>query len=539
VVTVSPATASVVSGGKQQFTATVSGTSNVGVTWSASAGTVSNSGLFTAPTVTVATTVAATATSLYDPTKTASAAVTVQPTGNPLPPPSAGCGPPDYGCSYSGTNVIQAPPAPDVSAGVNTIVYDTSFPSQNRNPIVRLTGPTLSTLSCNSAQSRSENQNIFSPDDTLIAINCVGGQHFVLWFDPQTMQVAPTPVFRFVGSFTFGRSANTLYYMNDATASGDGSILTKVTFSPGVWPSTPPKASAPVAIIDLAGPNCANLPSKYTWHAMLGNTGDDTTFGTAFSISGNQDTGTYAVAYKIGAGCSVYHTDTALVNGAWGQNGAASDSCTYKLHNSVMYPGGVQTVSKANNGAINCTHPVSVMFFWQTGTNSTPTCPPGANCSGHATFGYSHFVNGTQLNFWYRSVSNLGTYQDIFAAAPKTTSTPPLTQHVGWSNVDPNDSNAFFVTTVIDTTLVPVFPTAGYNEILAYFPPNNPQTQTWRRLTHTFATGSRAIDFHARNAIGSVSQSGNFFAWTSDWLLTLGTDSAGAPRTDVFIVRAQ
>src|SRR5215471_13525859 len=51
-VSVMPTTSTVVSGGKQQFTATLTSTSNTAVTWSASAGTISKDGLFAAPTVT-------------------------------------------------------------------------------------------------------------------------------------------------------------------------------------------------------------------------------------------------------------------------------------------------------------------------------------------------------------------------------------------------------------------------------------------------------------------------------------------------------
>ena len=80
-VSVSPATATVVSGGSQQFSAQVTNTSNTAVTWSATAGTVSSTGLFSAPTVTANTTVTVTATSVADPTKYASATVTVNAVG--------------------------------------------------------------------------------------------------------------------------------------------------------------------------------------------------------------------------------------------------------------------------------------------------------------------------------------------------------------------------------------------------------------------------------------------------------------------------
>jgi Abnormal spindle-like microcephaly-assoc'd, ASPM-SPD-2-Hydin len=74
-VSVSPTTATVASGGTEQFSAQVTNTSNTAVTWSATSGTVSTTGLFTAPTVTGTVTV--TATSVADKTKSASATMTV------------------------------------------------------------------------------------------------------------------------------------------------------------------------------------------------------------------------------------------------------------------------------------------------------------------------------------------------------------------------------------------------------------------------------------------------------------------------------
>ena len=78
----SPGTASLGQGKTQQFTATVSGTSNTGVTWSRNpaVGTISTSGLYTAPSsITSQQTVQVTATSVADPTKSASAIVTLNP----------------------------------------------------------------------------------------------------------------------------------------------------------------------------------------------------------------------------------------------------------------------------------------------------------------------------------------------------------------------------------------------------------------------------------------------------------------------------
>ncbi len=85
-VTVSPSSASVISGNTAQFSASVSGTSNPAVTWTASAGSISAAGLFTAPSVSGATQVTVTARAVADTTKTAMASVTV----NPVAVPSTG-----------------------------------------------------------------------------------------------------------------------------------------------------------------------------------------------------------------------------------------------------------------------------------------------------------------------------------------------------------------------------------------------------------------------------------------------------------------
>jgi hypothetical protein len=74
-VSLSPTSASLQTGGQQQFTAYVSGTSNTAVTWSASAGAITTSGLYTAPNT--AGTYTVKAVSAADSTKNASVTVTV------------------------------------------------------------------------------------------------------------------------------------------------------------------------------------------------------------------------------------------------------------------------------------------------------------------------------------------------------------------------------------------------------------------------------------------------------------------------------
>ncbi|MGA9526776.1 MAG: putative Ig domain-containing protein [Terriglobales bacterium] len=78
-ITVSPTVATVNSGGRQQFTATVTGTSNTAVLWSAAFGSIDKNGLYTAPAVQSGFGDTVTATSKVNSAQNAQAAVTVSP----------------------------------------------------------------------------------------------------------------------------------------------------------------------------------------------------------------------------------------------------------------------------------------------------------------------------------------------------------------------------------------------------------------------------------------------------------------------------
>ena len=74
-ISISPTTSSLQTNAQQLFVAMISGTSNTAVTWSASAGTIASNGTYTAPSAAGNYTV--TAVSVADPTKSASAVVSV------------------------------------------------------------------------------------------------------------------------------------------------------------------------------------------------------------------------------------------------------------------------------------------------------------------------------------------------------------------------------------------------------------------------------------------------------------------------------
>lgn len=77
-VTVSPSSAALTPGSRQQFTATVRGTSNSGVNWWASAGSISPDGAFTSPSSAIGSSIMITAMSAADPAQQATSLVTLR-----------------------------------------------------------------------------------------------------------------------------------------------------------------------------------------------------------------------------------------------------------------------------------------------------------------------------------------------------------------------------------------------------------------------------------------------------------------------------
>ncbi|HZW95573.1 MAG TPA: Ig domain-containing protein [Candidatus Eremiobacteraceae bacterium] len=110
--TLTPSSATVASQEQLQFTANVSGTSNTAVNWSASAGTISNTGFFTAPSVATNTPVIITATSVAF-TTTTSHTIDVGSKGRPANVANAG--------SRASATVTVTPPKAALAIGTSAI----------------------------------------------------------------------------------------------------------------------------------------------------------------------------------------------------------------------------------------------------------------------------------------------------------------------------------------------------------------------------------------------------------------------------------
>jgi len=129
IVSVSPSGGTLVQSQQRQFTATVTGTADQGVTWTRSpaVGTISSAGLYTAPaTVTTPTTVTITATSVAAPSRSASTNVTVTNL---------------FTLTLSPTSVVGG-----ASAASNKITLDTAAPAGGAQVTLASSNPSLASV---------------------------------------------------------------------------------------------------------------------------------------------------------------------------------------------------------------------------------------------------------------------------------------------------------------------------------------------------------------------------------------------------------
>jgi hypothetical protein len=451
---------------------------------------------------------------------------------------ASNCGPPTYRCSRTDQNIVQVPATPPNVGGLlgaNTIVTDPDF----GNRIVRITDANTNTNSVYrnrsymTADSGSADENLWNLDSTLFIVQDTGNQGYPYAFDPTTMQAARMYVASFpstnglkleYGGVWSHVSTNVLY-------THSGTAISKYDFTDR---NNPPSSQT---VYDFtSSPNCLPAGFSETWKTDGGASYDDTVFGMGYSNRGGQGTGVYVVAYKVGSGCSILNTQTGQVGGDWGEKGTINIPDRWLVHNVKISKDGNWLVI-ATNGCLlsSCLHGP---YFWQIGTTTVYDCGQGGLCDGHWTEGYSHWVNNNDTpltNQVIRIFSEPSSATSLTHSFPRGI-TGNLDQHQSWNDVDPADSLPIASTTFSPTT---PFPAPWYNEIIAVAADGS--GTTWR-FSHSFITATSQW-FSVKYAIGSVSQDGKFFMFSSDWMGKLGSESGTASctigtncRGDVFVV---
>lgn len=496
------------------------------------------------------------------------------------------CGPPTYNCSITNLNTINPPSVPpQVGAnvcvagnllacgnklGANTVVSAGS--SYNSNPISRLTDATY-TSSSNAVSSGGGDESRWNTDSSFIAVRRANsGADFLYSFNPSTMtgarlytQKTPQGLF-FGGELLASRSNRTLYY----GLPNNSSLIQKFDLSncvtlPDCGTALPP---APQAVFDFkSGSNCLGASFTVAW-SQSGEIGGADSIAMAFGNSGGQGgAGShYAAAYIPGKGCVVLNTLNGAITADQPFNGMAGLTCTgsgctgtvpgwttqfgangFVIHNLLINKGGdwmgivpCQVASSGFCGVICLANPC-MGFFWQIATTTIEI--PQNNLGGHGTPGYATTVNifnGKYTGRQFTSPGIITTYSPVALSGQ-------VQQHQGWYNDIAGDTYPFLASTFTPGNNLSTYSGPWFNEIIGVTPHANAITY---RFSPTFNT-NQSTAFAVQQAIGAVSQDGRFFAFSSDWMGTLGADNGSSTcvlagpqggtncRGDVFVVKLQ
>jgi hypothetical protein len=476
------------------------------------------------------------------------------------------CGPPTYGCaaSTSASAVVPLPLTlptwaantgsnagnPLFGAGVSVTTTEFGSPTT----IFRLTdltnncNPNASTFysSGQVANSGSGDETHFNTDSTLVVLGGSGG-----WVCPEAVTIAGSSLSfsRIDNNFSFPNTTNSVTPSYNSSAPNlmyamNNTVIQTYDFT-GYGPNV--TAPAPSTYYDFTtSANC--LGGSYgvpTWVDHLSNAKypPDSMFGEAFSNAGGQGTGFDVVAYKPGSGCVHLNTKTGVITGDWGTTGTIGIPDRFLIHNALLSKNGQwMLITYSVGGCLTtCTANSGDPYLWQVGTTNLYvgcSSSAGGKCGGHWTEGSKNYVN----------VSGAFTYQEEIRAIDSSSPHAPTDlisgiatcsgtsfgAHLGWPNVDSEDSYPFLGTTSSTETGLPgnTFTCPFLSEVDLVSPAgagfSSPGSGTVFREAHTFNSGQQTSEFSCEYAIGSISTDGRIAIWESDGLGAFGSTSGGS-----------
>ena len=417
--------------------------------------------------------------------------------------------------------------------GAGTGITDPNFGTQ----VARLTDTTTGYPANNYqthevTSSGSGDENRWNCHSTMITTDDSGSRTFPMNFVDTGTSMHATRMYTsdpnwsstggfFVNTTTFWGhcgNPNVLYSLGNGQAGTAGAMGTIL----GHWDFTN-QAVTPTFVQDYdfsSSANCLGSGFAVTWTANGGDDQSDNDFGFGFSDSGGQGGAgaVYVAVYRKGSGCRVLNLNTLTVTGDWGATGAIVGSgCTGgKIHNVKMFKAGGASGAIIVVYASPCGSPSQAAYVWAyNGLSFNALCT--SECSGHWTEGLMDWANntGNGVPNWFdlRPYTEPGSPVGIVPAVPSGGIESGMDSHWGWNSL--NDSNPFFGST---TTLGYAVSKAWANEIVGINPAG---TGNLLRFANTYNTGSN-VDFSTQEAIGSVSQDGKYYLFTSDWMGTLG-----------------
>jgi len=468
------------------------------------------------------------------------------------------CGPPTYACTAANNAALPGGPLAVVNypspipsmgnlTGAGTVITDPNF----GNPIARCTDGTTDphspdvTFDTNSGGAAMVNH--FNTNDTILYVQEHGGLGFPLFFDPATMQCSRmylnNPSYSSTGGLTIQGIGADFSYSNPnwlyVWTAGPAAQIWRYDFS-NYSPSGSPTVTLIGDFIADSGAgftgtpgNC--LPSGFSpdWVGHDGPSADDTLFTAAYA-PGDQNTGYYVVAWKVGSGCRLYNTSTGTISGDWGPMGPVSvytgdatnvDSPTDEFFVHAIFENltgayALIVPGPCVAGNTSCLSTAGTTpYIWETATTNVGKI--SGMVGGEFAFGWNDYLNHNDNpigQYALRPFTALGNPHSVVDTLPPGM-IPGIAVNPSWVNDNSTDSPPFFDSWNYPLHYNASFPAAWTNEIIGVFPDGSTL-----RFAHNFTTKSNA-QFSTNYAIGSISQSGKFFMQSSDWVGTLGSTS--------------
>jgi hypothetical protein len=236
----------------------------------------------------------------------------------------------------------------------------------------------------------------------------------------------------------------------------------------------------------------------------------------------------FVIVYDKKRGCRWYNTQTGQIGGQWGTRGKASVQTSYLIRHSSISGSGRYVRIQVNYFGF---------YIWDVATLKVVPCPihGGPHCGGYGAMGYNSYVNdaGTvdQMNILLRPLGNLPDYRPLVYPLPSPHHFGQ-TKHYVWNNGYLDDTRPVCASTYNyegDTSI-----DAPYDGEIVCIETDGQASTVWR-FAHNRAIWTSP--FFNTQPLGNITLDGRYFLFTSGWDGRLGNDSAGSPRSDVWIVK--
>ncbi len=553
---------------------------------------------------------------------------------------SSTCGPPDYRCSYDGTDPkplctnCNLPPVPDMSANPNAVWHDQVFGiARNENQIVRCTYPGMSTNGNRRyliGFGGSGDQNAIGkggghPLSYRLVIDDSEGFAYPFTYTPDPVHPTCVPTYPIGsvsvtdGSFSwlvphlyygFGGYNFGIFAINLASigppdrkrlvdfqqilprdgpdwpganrtvvlgtiirplGNNAGKYLYQATCSPGQTSCSPGLSGtalpnfSQVVMTDTSdgGVVWRNIGAGFngpaSWYAVGGLSTDDDVFAKGFADEGGQggrgalfvavyqrSANTYYL-YNVGTGIISYAScaggiGSLCLGGSWVQTtvGMTDLPDRYFLHNLKISKNGKWLLLEQDSCAFQTCSivPESFVYLWQISRTSAAVHKIAAHAGGHWTTGFGLLVNlagDALVNLNGRPFANPENQFPLNYYLKVPSNSLSMETHPSWNYNDGSDTTP--VCTATSSFDWP-YTVPWENEVVCYGTNPNPDCSTpghgacrnaVKRFFHTYNPGTCDLndDFSGCYGIGTLSQDGKYYAFTSNWGDTLGSTSTG------------